>query len=106
MSGSGVTNAEGGLTLGGTAANTTYQESLSARTLNNYATATLAGTYNNSGLYLSYGGTLDNEAGASFDIADNTPIWANGGSPAGGTIVNQGTFAKTVGVGTSVISAV
>ncbi len=105
MSGSGTTIAQGGLTLGGTAANTTYQEGLATRTLDNYSTATLAGTYNNSGLYLYSGATLDNEAGASFDIADNTPIWANGGSPAGGTIANQGTFAKTAGAGTSVISA-
>ena len=70
MSGSGITNAEGGLTIGGTAANTTYQECLAARSLNNYGTATLAGTYNNSGLFSRSGATLDNEPGASFDIAD------------------------------------
>ena len=104
MSGTGTTDAQGGLTLGGTVANTTYSEVLTGWTLNNYGTATLAGTYNDSGLYLGGGAVLDNEAGASFSIADNTPIWADGGSPGGGTVANQGTFAKTTGSGTSIIS--
>ncbi len=71
--------------------------------MNNYGTATLAGTYDNSGLYFGNGATLDNEAGASFDIADNSPIWAYGGTPGGGTVNNQGTFVKTAGSGTSVV---
>ena len=66
MSGSGVTNAEGGLAMGGTATNTTYQELLAARTLNNYGTATLATYYASQGLYISSGGTLDNEAGPAL----------------------------------------
>ncbi len=104
MSGTGTTDAQGGLTLGGTVANTTYSEVLTGWTLNNYGTATLAGTYNDSGLYLGGGAVLDNEAGASFSIADNTPIWSDGGSPGGGTVANQGTFAKIAGSGTSIIS--
>jgi hypothetical protein len=104
MSGTGTTDAQGGLTLGGTVANTTYSEVLTGWTLNNYGTGTLAGTYEDSGLLLGGGAVLDNEAGASFSIADNTPIWAYGGSPAGGTVANQGTFAKTAGSGTSIIS--
>jgi len=104
MSGTGTTDAQGGLTLGGTVANTIYQEYLTGWTLNNYGTGTLAGTYEDSGLLLGGGAVLDNEAGASFSIADNTPIWAYGGSPAGGTVANQGTFAKTAGSGTSIIS--
>ncbi len=102
MGGSGATIAQGGLTLGGTAANTTYRESLSARTLENFATATLAGNYNDGGLFFDTGGTLDNEPGATFDIVNDAQFWANGGSPGGGTIVNQGTFAKTGGAGTTV----
>jgi len=106
MLGSGTTNADGGLTLGGTATDGTYEEFLSGWTLNNYAAATFASYYNYEGMYFSSGATLNNEAGASFDITADAQLFAYGGSPAGGTINNQGTFAKTGGTGNSIVSYV
>ncbi len=103
MSGSGVTNADGGLTIGGTSANTTYQEYLSARTLNNYAAATLAGAYNSGGLYFDSAATFNNEPGASFSITNDSQLWVNGGTTNGGTFNNQGTFLKAGGTGTSIV---
>ena len=103
MSGSGTTVANGGLTLGGTATSTYYLEYLSARTLNNFGTATLASYYDSHGLYIDSGGTLNNEAGASFTLVSDAQIFNNGGSPAGGTFVNAGTLSKTGGTGTSTI---
>jgi len=104
ISGSGTLNAEGGITLGGTTMGN-YDEVLAGWTLNNYGTATLSVYFTNDsqGLYLSYGGTLDNEAGASFSITTDADIAAYGGSPNGGTVNNQGTFAKTGGTGTSTV---
>ncbi len=103
MSGNSVTNVEGGLTLGGTSTNVTYNELLSKRTLDNFGTATLATYFATQGLFLDTGATFNNEPGASFDITTNADIFSNGGSPGGGTFNNQGTFAKTGGTGTSVV---
>ena len=55
MSGSGTIIADGGLTIGGTAASTTYREYLSGSTLENFGAATLGGNYNNGGLYFDSG---------------------------------------------------
>ncbi len=110
MSGSGVTIAEGGMAMGGTyagpAGNIHYTEYLSARTLENLGTATLDSPYSYpiyDGLWLDSGSTLINEPGASFDLTSNAQIVANGGSPGGGTVLNEGTFAKTGGSGLSVV---
>ncbi len=106
MSGSGTTIAQGGMALGGTAANTHFTELLSARTLENFGTATLTSYYTYpiyDGLWFDTGATLVNEPRASFDITGNAQIVANGGSPGGGTVLNEGTFAKTGGSGLSVV---
>ncbi|MGO9921253.1 MAG: beta strand repeat-containing protein, partial [Isosphaeraceae bacterium] len=105
MSGSGVTNALGGLTVGDASSTVYNQQFLSGRTLNNYGAATLSSYYNGySGLFFDSGATLNNEVGANFRITTDVNIFADGGSPAGGTINNHGTFAKTGGTGTSIVS--
>ena len=55
------------------------------------------------GLYLSSGATFDNEPGASFAFVTDASIQSDGGTPAGGTFVNEGTLSKTGGTGTSTI---
>ena len=102
MSGTGTTIANGGLTLGAAATNT--QMFLDKRTLNNFGTATLIENSNSFGLLLSSGATFHNEPGASFSFLSDSSITSNGGSPAGGTFVNDGTLSKTTGTGTSNIS--
>src|SRR5271166_2972517 len=104
MSGSGVTAADGGLAVGGTAA-ANYFEYLSGRELDNYGAATLNAyaPYSN-GFYVSGGAVLDNEAGGTLAFGSDTSIYANGGTPSGGTFVNQGKLSKTGGTGTSVIN--
>ena len=101
MSGTGTTNANGGLTLG--AAGTTDQETLDGRTLNNFGAATLAAVNVSYGLLLSSGATFDNKPGASFTFTTDASILSNGGSPAGGTFINEGTLSKTGGSASSVI---
>jgi trimeric autotransporter adhesin len=100
MSGSGTTNANGGLTMG--ASGTSDQMLLDQRTLNNAGAATLDGTQ---GLFLSTGATFDNESGASLDLLADVFIINNGGTPAGGNLVNAGTLSKIDGTGVSAISA-
>ena len=89
MSGSGTTNADGGLTMG--ASGTSDEMFLDERTLNNAGAATLDGI----GLFISSGATFDNESGASLRLNGNASIFNEGGTPAGGTVVNGGTLTKT-----------
>jgi len=100
MSGSGVTDAQGGLTIGGTGTGT-YNENLSGRTLENDATATLSSSSPDSpnGLDFYKGATVINEPGASFSVTTDTSI-ANGNGV--NTFVNEGTFAKTGGTSSPV----
>jgi adhesin HecA-like repeat protein len=74
MSGCVTTLSLGGLTFGGTATTTNYQESLSGRTLDNAGTATLACHYTGQGLTLSNGATLDNQNGASFTFTTDASV--------------------------------
>ncbi len=90
MSGTGTTNADGGLTIGGTADQHHYEEYLSGWTLDNYGAATLAGTYDNSGLFFTGGAALNNEAGASFSIINDRRSGPTAARPAGGTINEPG----------------
>ena len=74
MTGTGVTNASGGLTIGGTAANTNYQVQLT-RTLNNPGTGQIERSVTGGGfsttLFIDSGGTFDNQPGASFAFTDD-----------------------------------
>ncbi len=99
-SGTGTTVAEGGMTLGDQAGD---QEFLDQRTLENAGAATLAGYSSSYGLNLSSGATFDNQAGGSFAFITDASINSNGGSPSGGTFLNEGTLSKTGGTGNSII---
>ena len=101
-SGTGTTDAEGGLTIGDPAAGD--QEFLDQRTLDNDGAATLADYYSY-GLYLQDGATFDNRAGASFAFVTDTSIQSDGGSPSGGSFDNEGTLSKTAGTGTSTVGS-
>ena len=105
-SGSGVTNAKGGLTIGGSD-NAYYDEYLDGRTLNNSGAATLAiNPSYGSALHFLDGATFNNLAGASFSFTADASIVDNGGTPDGGTFINKGTLSKTGGTGTSTIGIV
>ena len=94
MSGSGKTVADGGLTLGGTAA-TSYNETLSGRELDNYGAATLDWYASSPGGFfeLTSGALFDNEAGSTFSILADVSVTQGSSS----TFVNAGTLAKTGG---------
>ncbi len=98
MSGLGSTVILGELAISG------VQQYLSQRTLDITGTATIADQYSTQGIYVSDGGSLVIEAGGSFTFLSDCVFYAYGGTPAGGTIVNRGIFAKTGGNGTSTIS--
>ena len=104
MAGSGTTSAIGGMKIGDPGAGT-YGEYLDQRTLDNAGPATLDWAYNAAsgyrGLYLSSGTTLDNQPGASFSFISDASIIDNGGTPDGGTLINEGTLSKTGGTGIS-----
>ena len=53
------------------------------------------------GLFLAAGATFDNKPGASFAFITDASILDHGGTPAGGTFINEGTLSKTGGTGTS-----
>src|SRR5271166_2288772 len=104
MSGSGVTNAEGGLTLGIATGGGNFQDFLTQRTLNNAGAAVIertpTGSYTN--LYLTSGALFDNQPGASFAFAnDSTYVLSNGGTPAGGTFLDEGSVTKAGSTGSS-----
>ncbi len=104
-SGAGITNANGGLTIGDSD-NAAYQEFLDGRTLNNRGAATLAVNPSEGGaLYFLDGATFNNMAGASFSFITDVSIVDNYGTPDGGTFINAGTLAKTGGTGTSALDS-
>ena len=103
MAGTGVTNANGGLTIGGSD-NNYYSETLDGRTLDNSGAATLAINPGQGGaLHFQDGATFDNKLGASFSFIADASIVNGGGSPNGGTFINDGSLAKTGGSGTSAL---
>ena len=104
MSGTGTTAAYGGMTLGGTTSNVVYQEVLYVGwTLQNYAAATLATSTasGTQGLSLWNGSSLVNEPSATFSILTDASL---NNFNSGNSVVNQGTFAKVGGSGTSIIA--
>ena len=108
ISGSGVTNAEGGLTLGMATGGGSFQDFLNQRTLNNAGAAVIqkspTGSYTY--LYLASGALFDNQPGASFAFAnDSTYVQSNGGTPAGGTFLDEGSVTKAGTTGASVFSS-
>ena len=108
MSGSGVTNAEGGLTLGMATGGGNFGDFLTQRTLNNAGSAVIERTPTGSYtyLYLSSGALFDNQPGASFAFAnDSTYVQSNGGTPAGGTFLDEGSVTKAGTTGASVFSS-
>ena len=88
MSGTGIINVNGGMTLGGSFT------TLSGRTLNNPVTVTVIG---NSGGYftISGGGVVNNLSGATWDYHNDAAINSSGTA----TFNNAGTFEKTAGSG-------
>ncbi len=91
QSGSGKTNANGGLTLGGS-----NSKSLLGRTLNSPATSAVTGS---GSLFLSNGGVFENEG--AFDLQSNASVTA--GTPPH-TFSNAGTFVKSGGGGLSAVN--
>ena len=104
ITGASSIEAKAGLALGfatGTSASTLNLSG--GRSLINDAAA--AGAANGIALTLnvSGGSTITNKAGATFTFTSNGSIVNNGGSPAGGTFVNQGTLGSNGGAGTTTI---
>ena len=107
MSGTGVTNAEGGLTIGQATGSGNTKTSSTRRTLNNAGTATIvrSATGSYTYLYFSSGALFDNKPGASFAFADDTASIENdGGTPSGGTFLNEGAVTKAGTTGFSEIA--
>ncbi|HEV2968718.1 MAG TPA: PEP-CTERM sorting domain-containing protein, partial [Pirellulales bacterium] len=96
MSGTGITNANGGLSIDG------YPNFLDTRTLNNGGSATFTGT--TAGLLYVYNGATINNSG-TFD-AGWAANYSNTISPNGtsGTFNNSGTFTRSVGTGMTTIN--
>ena len=92
--GTGVTNANGGISY------TTGNVYLYGRTLNNAGTATW-GTASGYILYVGYGAAIDNLSGASWKYTNDYPSINT--TTGGGTFNNAGTFEKTAGTGTTAI---
>ena len=86
--GTGITNANGGMTLTG-------EPFLSGRTLNNVKTA----TWNGSDFLIQNGAVLNNQAGATWNHENDSMIQFEGGTVP--VFNNAGTFEKTGGTSTS-----
>ena len=99
MSGTGTTNANGGLTLvpTGREMSRSWKRARSTTPAPPPWPAPTAATASTSS-----GAMFGNQAGASFSIIDDAWILDGGGSPDGGTFINAATLAKTGGT-TSVI---
>jgi hypothetical protein len=89
MTGLGLTLAEGGIAISGTAT-----KGLDGRTLNNFGTATWLGTGN---IGIINGGVFNNLPGATFDVRNNTNFGS--GSFTMGFFNNMGTIRKSVSLG-------
>src|SRR5215472_7402465 len=84
--GTGVTNANGGMTISG-------EPFLDTRTINNAKTA----TWNGTAFFMLNTAVFNNKSGATWNHQNDSQIAWNGGSP---TFDNAGTFEKTGGTGT------
>ncbi len=93
IGGSGILNANAGMALSGSA----LKEFNTTRTLNLSGTTTMAGT----GGVRMWGGTINVNPGATFDIQADIGIALQTGSPV---VNNNGTFRKSAGTGTSTVS--
>ena len=87
-SGTGTTNANGGMTL-------TVEPFLSGRTLNNAKTA----TWNGIAFLMENGAVLNNQAGATWNHENDSSIQFEGGTTP--VFNNAGTFEKTGGTSNS-----
>ena len=86
-SGTGVTNADDGMTISG-------EPFLDTRTINNKKIA----TWNGSAFFMLNTAVFDNKAGATWNHQVDTLIEWDGGTP---TFINGGTFEKTAGTSAS-----
>ncbi|HSH15039.1 MAG TPA: hypothetical protein VLD18_03325, partial [Verrucomicrobiae bacterium] len=91
MSGTGMTNANGGLDVGGAG-----NKFISARMVTNGGAGTWTGTGT---LSIGQGGAFTNNG--SFDVQVDVPINFNGG---GAAVSNAGTFTKSAGAGTTLVN--
>lgn len=95
MTGTGRTIARGGIAIDGGSSPTT----IDTRTLINGGTSTWVGL---GALALGNGATIENLAGAVFEIRNNSPI-TSFGSPA--LFLNGGTLRKAIGSGVTAIAS-
>ncbi len=96
MAGPGATLAQGGMALSGGG-----DEYLDGRTLDNYGSAAWAGA--NNFIHLSNGAAWDNEPGSVLDSqADGQELVSGGGAAV--SFSNQGTFKKSAGSGSTLVS--
>ena len=93
MNGTGRTIALGGIVISGP-----DEKGLVDRTLVNAGTATWTGA-----TFRLFGGTLNNSAGAVFDVQTDAPISTSGNA---GVINNAGTLRKSAGAGITAIDVV
>jgi hypothetical protein len=93
MSGPGLTLADGGIAFSGS-----QGVILNGRTLDNRGTATWTGT---GSISLRNGAVLDNLPGTTFDVRTD----ASFAGSVDGSFVNEGSFRKSAGIGTSSLDA-
>src|SRR5262249_39220698 len=96
LSGTGVTNAGGGMQITGSG------HTLNARTLNNGGGATLQGP--NSTVTMGNGAVLNNQSGATLDIQNDNGFTFNNVLAA--TINNDGMFQRPLGSGVADVNGV
>ena len=94
MTGTGTTEAAGPLVLGSTTTSNATNLVLSGgRSLINDSAATFSSTKGIVGISVSDGSTITNKSGSTFTFISDASINDHGGSPDGGTFVNQGTIS-------------
>ena len=93
ISGTGSVEAKAGLTLGFSTGNTASTINLSGgASLINDATANIAANGAGVTFNVADGSSITNKSTGTFNFQSSSSIVNNGGSPAGGTFVNQGTL--------------
>jgi hypothetical protein len=98
MSGSGITNANGGISM------PPAGPILDTRTVNAGGTSTFGTSAGGPTLFMQNGGTLNVQAGAVWNIVNDGSFSNNGGTTP--VINNLGTFEKTAGTGTTNIGPI
>ena len=93
MSGTGITNANGGVSM------PPGFQTLDTRTVNAGGTSTFGSTAGGPSFVMQNGATLKVKAGATWNIVNDGLMQNNGGSTP--VINNLGTFEKTAGAGTT-----